>query len=58
MFPKATIRIDGKGRIHLESDEKSDQCFKFEDLAKKLGKVTSVEKKEHTPVFHDVNQKV
>jgi hypothetical protein len=57
MYPKATILIDGNG-IHLEGDEKSDQCFKFEELAKKLGKVTSVEKKEHTPVFHDVNQKV
>ena len=57
MFAKTTAVIGSKGQIHLEGEEKSDQCFKLEELAKKLGKVTSVEKKDHAPVFHDVNQK-
>ena len=52
---KITIGKDGSSRI--EGMEKSDQCHKLIDLAKMAGKVTSQDKKEHTPVYHDVQQR-
>lgn len=51
------VTIDNDGNSTIEGMEKSDQCFKLKDLAKKAGKVISEEDKDHTPVFHDVYQK-
>jgi hypothetical protein len=56
MLPSTTIVIGKDGSHHIEVMEKSDQCGKISELAKKAGKVTLDEDKEHTPVFQDVHQ--
>jgi hypothetical protein len=53
----AKVIIDLDGNSTIESLEQSDQCSKWKDIAKRAGKITSEEDKEHTPVFHDVHQK-
>ena len=56
-LPKSEIIIRKNGTIYIESLEKSDQCFKLEEIARLAGKVVSQEKKEHVPVYHDVHQR-
>ena len=51
------VVIDKEGNSQMESLEKSDQCYKLAELAKRAGKVVSQEEKDHVPVYHDVHQK-
>ena len=57
MLPETKIIIGKNGSSRIEGQQKSDTCFKLSDLGKMAGKVTSVEDKEHTPVYQDVNQR-
>jgi len=58
MLPKTEITISADGMTHrIEGMEKSDQCYKLEELAKMAGKVVSVDDKDHDPVHQDVNRK-
>jgi hypothetical protein len=57
MLPNATIVVKTDGSSTIDGMEKSDQCFKLADLAKKAGKVTSDSPKDHTPVYQTVSTK-
>jgi hypothetical protein len=57
MLPKTTIIIGKDGSSRLEGQEKSDQCFKINELARMAGKVESEKPKDHQPVHQDVNNK-
>jgi len=56
-LPKSEVIIKPDGMVILESMEKSTQCYKLEEIAQMTGKVMSREEKEHTPVYHDVQQR-
>jgi hypothetical protein len=56
-MPKSEIIIGKGGKITIEGMEKSDQCFKLNDLARMAGKIITEEKKDHVPVYHDVQQR-
>lgn len=57
MLPNTKITISKTGDSKIEGLEHSDQCFKLKDIAKKAGKVISVEDKDHPPVYQNVNRK-
>ncbi len=56
-FIKTKITIGKDGSSKIEGMEKSDQCYKLVDLAKAAGKVTSQQKKEHVPVYNEIQQR-
>lgn len=56
MLTEAKIIIGKNGSSRIEGQKEDSGCFKLSDLAKRAGKVTSDDKKEHTPVFQDVSQ--
>jgi hypothetical protein len=57
MLPNTKIVIKRDGSAVIEGLEKSDQCYKLTDMAKKAGKITSSESKDHTPVYQTVSTK-
>ena len=57
MLPNTKIVIDKTGNSRIEGQEKTDACGKLSELGRMAGKVTADDDKEHTPVYHDVNQK-
>ena len=57
MLPNTKITISKTGDSKIEGLEHSDQCFKLRDIAKKAGKISSVEDKDHPPVYQNVNIK-
>ena len=57
MLPKTQIKIDTDGNSTIIGQEKSDLCEKLSDLGKSAGKVVSDKDEDHTPVYHDVQQK-
>ena len=57
MLPNTKVTISKTGDSKIEGLEHSDQCFKLRDIAKKAGKISSVEDKDHPPVYQNVNIK-
>lgn len=55
MLPNTKITIKKGGHHKIEGMEQSDQCYKLSEMAKKAGKVTSSQKKDHTPVYQTVH---
>lgn len=56
-YPKTKIVIGKDGSSRIEGLEKTDNCDRLFELAKKAGKIKSSEKIEHIPVQHDVQQR-
>ena len=54
---KTKITINPDGSSFIEGMEQSPQCGDLIKLAKSAGKVDSVDKKEHVPVYNEVHQR-
>jgi hypothetical protein len=57
MIPNTKITVFPGGNSKVEGLEKSENCYKLNEMGKAAGKVESEKKKDHTPVYQDVNVK-
>ena len=57
MIPNTKITIFPGGDSKIEGQENVDDSYKLNEIGRVAGKVKSEKKKDHTPVYQDINVK-
>lgn len=56
-IPVSKITVYPGGHSEIDGQEKVDDCHKLSEMGAAAGKIESQKKKDHTPVYQDVNTK-